>query len=78
MRLTDLTYRSGKLEFRSRHATEPEWVLANYLDEARRIISHASVDLPRRCGEPHTGSEDFEHLRWFPLPSEIAEEIGSG
>jgi len=38
MRLTDLSYRSGKLEFRSRHSTEPEWVLSGYLADAERIV----------------------------------------
>lgn len=74
MRLTDLTYRSGKLEFRSRHATEPEWVLSGYLNDARRVLSEAS-------GAGSTASDpertaDFEHLRWFPLPGEIARELG--
>ena len=36
MRLADLSYRSGKLEVRSRHATEPEWALSGYIEEAER------------------------------------------
>jgi hypothetical protein len=73
MRLGDLSYRSGKLEYRSRHATEPEWVLAGYLDDARAILAQASAEL----GMPETPplSADFETLRWFPLPSEIAAEL---
>jgi selenocysteine lyase/cysteine desulfurase len=73
MRLTDLTYRSGKLEHRSRHATEPEWVLDAYLDDARKIIAAE----PRQNAEPDGPplSEDFESLRWFPLPSEVAAEL---
>ncbi len=68
MRLTDLTYRSGKLEYRSRHATEPEFVLEGYLTEARRVFDAASTD----PGEALRLSADFETLRWFPLPHEIA------
>ena len=41
MRLADVSYRSGKMEYRSRHATEPEDALPGYLDEARRIIDAA-------------------------------------
>ena len=32
MSLYDLSYRTGKLEFRSRMVTEPEWALEGYLD----------------------------------------------
>lgn len=73
LRLHDVTYRSGKLEYRSRHATEPEWVLASYLDQARAAID----DAVREAGEAEAPplSADFESLRWFPLPTEIAAEL---
>lgn len=73
LRLTDLSYRSGKLEYRSRHATEPEWVVASYLDEARAIFAKASKELV--TPEMPSLSADFESLRWFPLPSEVAAEL---
>jgi selenocysteine lyase/cysteine desulfurase len=73
MRLTDLSYRAGKLQFRSRHATEPEWVLETYLEDARRIFAQATA-APSPL-EAEALSEDFESLRWFPLPSEIAAEL---
>ena len=73
MRLDDLTYRAGKLEYRSRHATEPEWVLASYLEEARTILDRA-VEEARDPLAP-TLSEDFEELRWFPLPAEVLAEL---
>lgn len=73
MRLHDLTYRSGKIEYRSRHATEPEWVLSSYLDEARKILDAAIDDA--RAPETPKLSEDFEELRWFPLPSEALAEL---
>ncbi|HBQ12152.1 MAG TPA: aminotransferase [Myxococcales bacterium] len=75
MRLTDLTYRSGKLEYRSRHATEPEWVLASYLEDARRILDAVSSEA--READPATLSADFESLRWFPLPEEVLAELSS-
>ncbi|MBK6518840.1 MAG: aminotransferase class V-fold PLP-dependent enzyme [Polyangiaceae bacterium] len=73
MRLTDLAYRSGKLEYRARHATEPEGVLPSYLDEARRIFDESRA--PRALPTDPERSNDFEGLRWFPLPGEAAREL---
>jgi selenocysteine lyase/cysteine desulfurase len=70
LRLCDLSYRSGKLEYRARHATEPEWALPSYLEEAARIFAMASAG--ERPEKPEL-SRDFEELRWFPLPSDAAE-----
>jgi hypothetical protein len=79
MRLTDLSYRTGKLEYRARHATEPAWVLAGYLEEAKRRFDEAAKN-PRPPAVPMPDcSKDFEHLRWFVLPSEAAAELaGAG
>ncbi len=79
--LHDLSYRSGKLEYRSAHATEPEWALEAYLKEAERIVAEAETEL--RAAAPFVDDPplraDLEPLRWFPLPSEIAHVIqGSG
>ena len=73
MRLTDLTYRSGKLEYRSRHATEPEWVLSSYLDDAKRILDGAVTEAHEADAPPL--SADFQSLRWFPLPEEVVAEL---
>jgi hypothetical protein len=68
LRLGDLSYRSGKLEFPRRHATEPEWALPGYLEEAARIFAAAVGERP---SSPQPAlSADFEHLRWFPLPDD--------
>ena len=78
--LADLSYRRGRLEYRTRRATEPEWALEGYLDEARRIFAAAAEQAVAGAGEvadPEL-SADFHHLRWFPLPSEAAEELRSG
>ncbi|MSP24471.1 MAG: aminotransferase class V-fold PLP-dependent enzyme [Myxococcales bacterium] len=73
MRLRELSYRNGKLEYRSQHAREPEWVLAGYLEEARRLMDALpAADLEIVDAQP---SEDFEALRWFPLPGEILAEL---
>ena len=74
MRLFDLSYRTGKLEYRSRHATEPEWILPTYLEEAHRIFADAPRNLPSHVQELEL-TEDFEHLRWFPTPLEAAREL---
>jgi len=75
MRLTDVFYDTGRMEYRSLHRTEPEAALGTYLTEARRLFA----EIPRRCDEftadapalrPHV-----EALRWFPLPIEALEEL---
>ncbi len=76
MRLADVSYRAGKMEFRSRYATEPEWSLPGYLEDARRIIDAAVAEAavaPSLADPPLT--PDFEHLRWFALPAEVQAEL---
>jgi len=73
MRLHDVDYSTGRMEFRSRHATEPASALADYLDEARRLLSEAPTK-ERAPVRPEL-SADFEHLRWFPLPDEASAEL---
>ncbi len=75
MRLHDVSYRGGKMEYRSRHVTEPESVLEGYLREAQGIIAAALETYPSEFIEPEALSDDFEHLRWFPLPSELLAEL---
>lgn len=73
--LGDLTYRGGKLEYRSRHATEPEWALAGYLEEAQRLFDEAPERLSTLAVSDPPLSADFEHLRWFPMPGEALAEL---
>jgi selenocysteine lyase/cysteine desulfurase len=77
MRLTDLSYRSGKLEFRSRHSTEPEWVLAGYVADAERIVEAATAEY--KTAAPLVDDPEIEasidRLRWFPLPAEVLCEL---
>ncbi len=70
MSLGDLSYDHGRLDYELHRSSEPESVLTDYLKYARYIFDEAALgreDLPPR---PEL-SEDFEHLRWFPLPHEI-------
>ncbi len=75
LRLSDLSYRGGKLCYRSRHATEPEWVLMTYLDEARRVVDEAvaSYDDLELCQEALR--DEIEALRWFSLPGDALAEL---
>lgn len=81
MRLSDLSYRSGKPELRSRMMTEPEWALEGYLASARRIFDAAS-DRARALASgavsiPPPPSAEYESLRWFPLPGEVVAELAA-
>ncbi len=78
-RLTELTYRSGRLEYRARTASEPEWVLSSYLEEAKRNIQRAVEEFQSAppINDPKL-SDDFEALRWFSLPGETLEELKGG
>jgi selenocysteine lyase/cysteine desulfurase len=73
MRLAEISYAGGKLEYRSRHAMEPETVLPGCLAEARKILASARAD-PSPIVDPDF-TQEFEALRWFPLPGEIAREL---
>jgi selenocysteine lyase/cysteine desulfurase len=76
MSLRDLSYRSGKLEFRARMVTEPEWALEGYLDAARQIFdATASRFSGEMAFDMVAPSDDFEELRWFPLPAEALMEM---
>lgn len=79
MRLRDLSYRTGKLQYRANVASEPEWTVSQYIDDADAIFAAAVNNVPSReasCEIPLTA--DFELLRWFPTPGEVADELRSG
>ena len=78
LRLGEVSYRTGKMEYRSRHATEPEWALPGYLDEAKKIIAAAGEEFRTLTVKDPDRTRDFEQLRWFPLPSEVIAEIRGG
>jgi hypothetical protein len=49
--------------------TAPESVLPGYLEEARRIVAGIEAR-PPAPGPPPVVSDEFERLRWFPLPGD--------
>jgi len=66
--LDDLSFRSGQLEYRGRHLSEPESALGEYLEHAQRIVAEAETEFgsDTKVEElPH----ELERLRWFPLPN---------
>lgn len=73
IRLDMLTYAdTGELCYRVERRTASEADLKGYLDQARELMANrpAPVDLDRRPAEV---SDEFEHLRWFELPSRCLE-----
>jgi hypothetical protein len=82
LRLADISYRSGKMQYRTRHMTEPESAFEDYLAEAEQIMAKMA-ELAAASGDPDgilpgAGKpcleDHLERLRWFPLPG---EEIAS-
>jgi selenocysteine lyase/cysteine desulfurase len=75
-RLSDVCYTSGRLEFRSQRACEPESVLPGYLGEAERVFAAAAEAAKgMECAPGPVLSEGFRRLRWFPLPQEALAEL---
>ena len=70
MSLRDVRYDGGRMRWPSHRRTEPESALAGYLAEARRLLVDPPV--PAATPEHLVVDDDFETLRWFPLPDEIA------
>ena len=74
MSLHRIGYSGGRMEYRSRHATEPEAALSAHLAEARSIMCDA-VEASGRTPDELNLNADYESLRWFPLPTEIARRL---
>jgi hypothetical protein len=71
MRLTDVSYTSGRMEYRARHATEPAYALQGYIDEAKAIINERSLVDREEAPKSYAFDNELHRLRWFPLPNEI-------
>ena len=78
MGLDDVTYGSGRMEYRSRHATEPESAIESYFKETRRILDAAEGEADPQASPFEAPSASFEKLRWFPLPEEVEGELKGG
>jgi len=76
LRLDDITYCSGRMQYRSRHNTEPESALAEYLASAEELVAQwrseemaGGARNKEGCGLTVLPGV-LEPLRWFPLPGE--------
>jgi selenocysteine lyase/cysteine desulfurase len=69
MSLHEISYEGGGLNHVDRRYVQPEDRLAEYFDEATVIVEKVRGV----AGEAPDwqATEDFEHLRWFPLPNEV-------
>jgi hypothetical protein len=68
MSLHEIDYDGGRMTHVDRRHVQPEDRLSEYFDEATVILEKARG----LAGQAPTwqATEDFEHLRWFPLPNE--------
>jgi selenocysteine lyase/cysteine desulfurase len=77
LRLEDISYCTGKMQYRSHQRTEPESAFAGYLEDAERVVKDMA-DLAPQAGLPDGEAvasvldKELEPLRWFPLPGEGA------
>ena len=69
MSLHDIDYSSGRMDYVAHSRREPECALDGYLAEAERILARLPDE---RSVAPQRLTADFEALRWFWLPEEIA------
>jgi len=76
MSLRAIRYRHGRPSYSSRHITAPEWELPEYLERARQEFAMATKRLAAAHPDPQV-SQDFESLRWFPLPGEVESELAA-
>jgi selenocysteine lyase/cysteine desulfurase len=70
--LHDVSFDGGAMRWPAHRRTEPESRLADYLEEARAIVT--SEPSPGSAPEHLVLDGDFEALRWFPLPDEIVSQ----
>jgi selenocysteine lyase/cysteine desulfurase len=75
MRLADISYESGRMTYPSRHRRLPESALEEHLEAAAALFAAAAGGLSQGAAADPPLSDDFEHLRWFPLPSEVLAEL---
>ena len=72
--LRDVGYGDGSMRYTAHRHQAPDSVLAGYLDEARAIAARPHTHEPERL-DPALIGPDFEDLRWFWLPEEVAREL---
>jgi selenocysteine lyase/cysteine desulfurase len=74
--LRGIRYEDGVMRYAAHRHRAPDSSLAGYLDEARAIMAAPHVgDVPAL--DPALVGVDFEDLRWFWLPDEIADQLSA-
>jgi selenocysteine lyase/cysteine desulfurase len=71
MSLRDIRYDDGTPRFESHRHHEADSRLADYIDEARALLSEPASFDPFPDGVVDGTGEDFARLRWFWLPEEV-------
>ena len=74
MSLDELTFTADGIIHPDRRRSAPLSALADYLEEARALLAGVAPD---SSVAPVPMTADFEKLRWFPLPEEVAAEMGA-
>ncbi len=75
MRLRDVSYTWGHLEFPARAQTETLGALARHFSDAEAILRDAGTRFDPPLDRP-APSSGYERLRWFVLPSEAQAQLG--
>ena len=82
--LLDIRFEDGAMRYAAHRHREPEGRLADYLAEARELLASPppTPDAAGAAGAADASSvrdedEDFENLRWFWLPGEVAAELAA-
>lgn len=76
MSLDEVRYVGGTLTFPHRHADAQGSCYDEYLAHARRLLSDlecSKIDLPSGA----KATNDFEALRWFPMPEDVCDDLQS-
>ncbi|MCB9704567.1 MAG: aminotransferase class V-fold PLP-dependent enzyme [Myxococcales bacterium] len=76
--LHDITYEGGRLRSPAIRRPAPASELPGYLEAAALIVADAAERVKPGDIEDPRCSADFEALRWFPLPGEVARDLRLG
>jgi selenocysteine lyase/cysteine desulfurase len=74
--LSDIRYEAGGMRYTARRHQAPEAKLLDHLAEAEALLAHPPT--PPGPADPLDVGPDFEALRWFVLPDEVADRTKDG
>ncbi|MFK7929428.1 MAG: aminotransferase class V-fold PLP-dependent enzyme [Myxococcota bacterium] len=73
--LREVSYRRGHMEYPSRHAKEPAWMVERYLEQAAELREQLIAKYPSMTPPTELRNASVEALRWFLLPEEVLAEV---